>query len=248
MNKPWITFDLDGTLLHNPYWRLHLAPWIHAQASHRGVEWLQIWQPLSQEGNRRWQKGNWSGAYDWADIVKTVYGLSLPHPQTVPWDSIASLTLPGVLWMLSALSTLPVRLGIITNGLWANQEPYLKSLHWDTIFETIVTTDFKSVCKPDPAVFLAFPGPVLCHVGDRMFHDVLVAKRARTIAVLYQSKQTAEGRYDPVSPSQLVPDHIIRDYWSFPDLIQNFLSNNPPTTQNFESFGPTLNPCKFPLC
>ena len=250
MSKPWITFDVDGTLLHNPYWRLHLRPWIRAQARRRGVDWLRVWQPLAAEGNRRWQRGDWAGAYNWADIVATVYGLSLPDPHTVPWDSIASLTLPGVLWMLSALTTLPVRLGIVTNGLWANQVPYLKSLHWDTIFETIVTTDDKSVCKPDPSVFLSFPGSVLCHVGDRMFHDVLAAKRARTIAVLYQSEQTAEDRYDPISPSQLVPDHIIHNFWSFPDLIRNLLYHTPLNNPmvKFESFAPTVSPYKYPLC
>ncbi|PSR30942.1 MAG: hypothetical protein C7B46_17375 [Sulfobacillus benefaciens] len=227
MSKPWITFDIDGTLLHNPYWRLHLGPWIRIQARRRGIDWLQLWHPLALEGNRRWKSGDWSGAYNWADIVKTVYGLRLPQPQTVPWDTIAALTLPGVLWMLSALTALPVRLGIITNGLWSNQGPYLKSLYWENVFETIVTTDAQWVCKPNPSVFLAFPGPVLCHVGDRMFHDVLAAKRARTTAVLYQAKQTDEDRYDPISPSRLAPDYILHDYWSFPDLIQNLLCHTP---------------------
>ncbi|MHB1611695.1 MAG: HAD family hydrolase [Sulfobacillus sp.] len=223
MGAPWITFDLDGTLLKNPYWRLHLAPWLKAQAALHRENWNHWWNLMAQEGDRRWHEGDWIGAYDWSDIIAKLFGLSLSVPSKVAWPTIADLTLPGVLWMLESLRLLPIKLGVVTNGLWANQGPYLQSLGWDELFETIVTTSPEAGCKPDPKVFNAFDGPILCHVGDRIYHDVLAAHRAHTMAILYQPRIVAEDRSDPLSPATVIPDRVIFQHWDLPAVIHSLL-------------------------
>lgn len=223
MPTPWITFDLDGTLLKNPYWRLTLFPWIQQESARHHVDWKQFWQPVIDEGQKRWVEGRWVEAYDWEDIIQRVWGKNPPQPELVPWNRVASLSLPGVLWMLSKLQHYPVRLGIITNGLAVNQLPFIRSLGWDRIFETIVTTNRTTGCKPNPRVFHAFDGAILCHIGDRLNHDVLVAHRAHVTSILYQPEWHPEDRFDPLSPALVVPHHVISDYWGLPALIDHLL-------------------------
>lgn len=226
MPTPWVTFDLDGTLLQNPYWRLTLFPWIQQQsANRRHSDWKQFWDPIVQEGQQRWKAGRWVEAYDWSDIIRQVWNQEAPRPEKVAWQQVAPLCLPGVLWLLPILKTYPVRLGIITNGLAENQLPFIQSLGWDRIFEVIVTTTEKTRCKPDPRVFTPFDGPILCHIGDRVNHDVLVAQRAHTTSVLYQPHWNPEDRHDPLSPARVIPHYILPDYWELPALIRHLLRN-----------------------
>lgn len=223
MPTPWVTFDLDGTLLQNPYWRLTLFPWIQQQSAHRHQDWTQFWQPIVEEGQQRWETGRWVAAYDWSDIIYKVWNQEAPRPEMMPWQQVASLCLPGVLWLLQVLKTYPVRLGIITNGLAENQLPFIQSLGWDSIFDVVVTTTEETRCKPDPRVFRPFEGPILCHIGDRVNHDVLVAQRAHVTSVLYQPQWHREDRFDPLSPSRVIPDYVLTDYWELPPLIQHLL-------------------------
>ncbi len=223
MPKPWITFDLDGTLLKNPYWRLTLFPWIQQESARHHLKWPQFWQPVVNEGQKRWAQGRWVEAYDWEDIIQRVWSKKPPQPGMFAWHHVASLSLPGVLWMLSVLQDYPVRLGIVTNGLAVNQLPFIQSLGWHKTFDTIVTTNENTRCKPDPRVFTAFDGPILCHIGDRVNHDVLVAHRAHVTSVLYQTDWRPEDRFDPLSPALVLPNHILSDYWDLPKLIDHLL-------------------------
>ncbi len=230
MLTPWITFDLDGTLVKNPYWRLTLFPWIQKESARRRLDWQDFWQPIADEGQHRWDQGLWVDAYDWSDIIRRVWKEEPPEPSMVPWHQVASLTLPGVLWLLSVLKTYPIRLGIITNGLERNQMPFIKSLGWDQIFDTVVTTNKVTRCKPDPRVFSLFDGPILCHVGDRVHHDVLVACRAQVTSILYQPKWYSEDRVDPLSPAWPMPNHVITHYWGLPKLVTHLLVAGPPAS------------------
>ncbi len=217
--RPWVTFDLDNTLVRNPYWRLHFGPWLQATV---GQEWRSLWGQFRREGERRWRSGRWVSSFDWTDIAGTLGLPPLPLPTRPPASAVTPLVLPGALSTLMAIKRLPVRLGLVTNGFLPFQRPYLEALGWDYLFERIVTPDVTLRAKPDSRIMDAL-SPGVVHIGDRLSHDVLVAHRSHRLGVLIGVSAQELDRIDPWSPTVVRPDFVLENLRGLPALIQSLL-------------------------
>lgn len=220
---PWLTFDMDNTLMRSPYWRLHLRPWLKAHT--RGPDYKTLWQTLREAGEDRWQRGDWTASFDWPDIVRSLGLPTLPDPLEPHPDEVRSLIIPGVEEALVHLRRLPLRLGLVTNGFLRFQLPYLRAVGWDRLFDSLVGPDVTGTAKPDPAMFATLT-PGLAHVGDRLSHDVLVAKRAGRVGILVGELQPETDRLDRTAPPVVTPDFVLSDFEDLPSLIRQLLKTH----------------------
>lgn len=223
VEKPWVTFDMDRTLAKSPYWRLHFLPWLQVEAARRGDDFNLLRQRFHAESEARWRRGDWVQSFDWPDIAATI-GLP-PVPDALPpsTEAVRALVLPGVERMLWELRALDVHLGVVTNGFFACQMPYLKALGWNFLFDAVITPDLVGCAKPDPAA-LASLQPGLVHIGDRLSHDILVAQRSRRKSILLGPEGPETDRIDPLSPARITPDFHVPDARHVPPIIRALLA------------------------
>ncbi|WP_053959558.1 HAD family hydrolase [Sulfobacillus thermosulfidooxidans] len=218
-----ISCDFDGTLMQNPYWRLHLKPWLISFGQSRRQSWPELWQLMLQESLLRLQKGQSAGAYDWKDIVHTLFQAYLPDPAVPPRSQVLPLVYPDVWDFLHWSFNYPVRLHLVTNGFMTNQLPYLKALGWDKILASWTGSE-RGFTKPDPRIFDGIPDLDI-HIGDRLAHDVLGAKRASVFAVHLKRHDVGEEQdgWDPLSPAHCQADLTIKTLEEMPKAIQLLL-------------------------
>lgn len=100
------------------------------------------------------------------------------------WDTCFPLSIvarEGLAETLSALHTLGIRLGIVTNGEVQFQEPKIKQLAIGRYLSTVVISEAMHVRKPDPRIFAHALAEVSCpalhtwFVGDDPINDILGA-------------------------------------------------------------------------
>ncbi|OLZ09221.1 HAD family hydrolase [Sulfobacillus thermosulfidooxidans] len=220
-----ISCDFDGTLMQNPYWRLHLKPWLISFSQSHHQSWSQLWQLMRQESLSRLQKGQSTKAYDWKDIVQTLFQTHLPDPVVPPRAQVLPLVYPDVWDFLHWSVSYPVRLHLVTNGFMTNQLPYLKALGWDKILASWTGSE-SGFTKPDPRIFDSIPD-LDVHIGDRLAHDVLGAKRASIFAVHLRRNDVGEEQdgLDPLSPAHCQADLTIKTLKEMPEAIARLLPN-----------------------
>ncbi len=220
--KPWVTFDLDNTLIRSPFAYLHFLPWLKDQAQKRNLGDDQLWERIRGHAERKWRRGDWVPSFDWATIVQESGLDVLPDPMQPRAVNLRPLVLPHVDRMLRELRRLPVSLALVTNGFYAYQAPYVRALGWDYVFDAIITPDRSGYAKPHPLTF-AEVTPGLVHVGDRLTHDVLVAHRAGRLAIRAGHRSPERDRIDPLSPTRIHPDLTVEDYRQLPAIIEYLL-------------------------
>lgn len=196
----WMTFDLDGVLMENPF-QLGVFPHIvehlvrHCQEAGKGREresevlrreifrrLLAIHRKRLQAADRAYQ------AYDWDAIVAELaddYGCRealrveelVQHychePYIKRYDEADRV--------LSRLKEQGWRIGVITNGYTRYQVPVLEALGLYSCIDTIVTPDTAYGIKPESVIFHAIPGVrdgVWIHVGDTLTHDIYGGREA----------------------------------------------------------------------
>ncbi len=218
-----VTFDLDGTLLRSPFWRLHLRPWLARVAQAQSVTVQDLWDPLDQAADALWRTGDWVGAFDWGTLIEKTLGMALPSLDDPDPQAVRRLVMPYVAQTLPQLLRLPVRYAVVTNGLYAYQVPYLRALGWLGWLSPVITPDLAGTAKPDPRVFSSL-GSVLCHVGDRPDHDTVAARRAGVVAVQCGPRPTGHDRVDRLANGHVQPDWEIEDFRELPQLIQRLLA------------------------
>lgn len=222
----WVTFDLDNTLIKNPYWRLHFRPWLEHQATVLDLNYRHLWEQFRREGQRRWQDGHWVESFDWPDIAASLALPPLPDPAVPDLDALRSLVIPGAEAALRHIQSIGLRLGLVTNGFLRFQLPYLTALGWDTLFDLLITPDQTGFAKPDQRMMDAVT-PGLAHIGDRLSHDVLVAQRSNRLGILVGTPGFETDRLDPLGPSEVVPDFAIGTLMELPLLIESQVSLDP---------------------
>lgn len=216
-----VTFDLDGTIFRSPFWRLHLRPWLEL-LSHQGRgEWWDLWTKIRDLGTRKWQRGDWVGAFDWNAIILEALGEVLPRPEVPLWAAVKPLLMPYVSETLLSLTEIGVDYAIVTNGFYSYQAPYLEALGLERWFHHIVTPDRVGAAKPDPRVFSQL-GPVLCHIGDRPEHDAVAAKRAGIVSIQMGPAPSVPDRPDFLAAA-VTPDITVDDFRSLPTVIKGLL-------------------------
>lgn len=227
MMKKWITFDLDGTLMQNPF-----VGWVFPEIETAIVSQLpsgnndfNVKESLVREHERRLFKNDLVSAYDWDDIVQQLLHslgllLFIDVETIVKRHSIipkVHLLEDGTLEVLDRLKDLGYSLAAVTNGFYKYQYPVMEVLGLVPLFDAIVTPDLVGCGKPDTGIFklLEKEGKIVAHVGDRLDHDVQLANLYGTLSMFIYGKLPAELK--GLSSSERINDpafrKICQDKW-----------------------------------
>ncbi|WP_035299249.1 HAD family hydrolase [Brevibacillus thermoruber] len=188
--KRWITFDLDGTLMQNPF-----GGWVFPEIAAAVAGWLgrpyDIVAELVREHERRLRQGRYVEAYDWDGMLAELLGrlgiresveiAAIVQKHAVPPKiRLLEAEVPAV---LAALQAKGYALAAVTNGFYKYQNPVMKVLGLAEYIAAVVTPERAGAGKPDPAIFRPLGGEVVAHVGDRLDHDVQLANRCGVFSV-----------------------------------------------------------------
>ncbi|HET7626823.1 MAG TPA: HAD family hydrolase [Bacillales bacterium] len=227
MNKgqKWITFDLDGTLMQNPF-----KKWVFPEIAETLADEIpdaDIIDELVREHSVRMGERRYREAYDWDDMLNKVaacYGAShaLSVERMVKQHSVVPkvyLLEEGIREVLRKLSDKGYALGIITNGLGKYQLPVLETLQLKDHFAKIVTPDHAGYAKPDLRTadpFTENGDELVAHVGDRVDHDVYFANRLGCLSFLIDRDMPEQVRCQ--SPKDRTQNEsyvgILKEKWS----------------------------------
>ena len=112
------------------------------------------------------------------------------------------------------------RLGLVSNGLAADQRPKIERFGLDRFFPAVVISEEVALRKPDPAIFayaleqLGAAGRPAAYVGDNPAHDVAGAHAAGLASVWLRR---ADGWHD--SAGALRPDAELGSLAGLPPLL-----------------------------
>lgn len=236
--KKWITFDLDGTLMQNPFGK-YVFPEIEKLVSglKPGCETVK---EIVLENERRMQNNEYPSAYDWDDILNqflqnneiaisiSIEELVRKHSQ-IPKVYLLEEGIPEV---LCELKTRGYSLAVITNGFYKYQYPVMEVLGIVDFFDEVITPDLVKCGKPnvDMGRSLLETGTIVAHVGDRVDHDVVLANVLGAKSILVdrhlsesikafppevRSFEVAEWKK---TTGEVEDDRLLNDH-RFPDII-----------------------------
>lgn len=208
MSGKWITFDLDGTLMQNPF-GAHVFPEIQELLSNAMTKEFQATQALVAEHELRMNEKRYVEAYDWDGIVQTVLeregvALAIDVEQLVlkhcvtPKVYLLEEEIPHV---LQTLKDEGYSLAVATNGFYKYQAPVLQAIGIYDYFDKVITPEMVGTGKPDVGMLKEFdPQTIAAHVGDRIDHDIYLANQLNIPAILINRKLPAE--LEGLTPSQ----------------------------------------------
>ena len=218
----WITFDLDGTLMQNPFVG-HVFPDLERLISREVKSSDSVIAMLVKEHDRRMQFGQIVEAYDWDEIVADLlkeYGVDLQidveelvHKHCT--DGKVYLLDEHVIGTLQALKRNGYQLAVVTNGYYKYQAPVLKKLAIYDYFDLIVTPERSGYAKPDARILdeVVRQGEIIAHVGDRLDHDIIMANEEGIQSVFINRKlpeaigeKEIDSRLDAVGVEQFLKD------------------------------------------
>lgn len=199
--KRWISFDLDGTLMQNPFMKA-VFPEIKTLILGRSQRNYDVIKSLIDEHERRMRSGLTVAAYDWDDIVQleiNQQGLSLSIDVEAivrkyckaPYIHLLDETIVPALEQLRAAG---FSIAAVTNGFYQYQFPVLEGLGIAHYFDEVVTPERCGSGKPDIGMltYLRKTGEIAAHVGDRLEHDVYMANQAGVPSVFIHRKLSDE--------------------------------------------------------
>jgi len=197
-HKTVIFFDLDGTLMVNPFNRQIFPEVFAGLAAQTGRSADQWALEVFGENARRMadpDPANFPATMDWDDIIATVaawHGATFqrgtlpplvekyavpPYINTLD-DAVSALRKlrePGHRWLVVA-----------SMGLSKYQNPVMKALGLYDCFDDFLMPDLNGYLKTDPRFYERYTasGRQLIHVGDNYIHDVKVPKQIGAHPVL----------------------------------------------------------------
>ncbi|MGM8215109.1 HAD family hydrolase [Bacillaceae bacterium W0354] len=180
----WISFDLDGTLMQNPFVG-HVFPELEELISPKLGPGKSFKELLVSEHNRKMQLGQIVEAYNWDEIaidllkeyeidlqvnVEEICNKHCVEPKIYLLDEY-------VIESLQYLKKRGYQLAVVTNGYYKYQAPVLKELAIYDLFDVIITPDRSGYAKPDARILneLLERGELVAHVGDRIDHDIVMS-------------------------------------------------------------------------
>ncbi|MUK89022.1 HAD-IA family hydrolase [Ornithinibacillus sp. L9] len=193
MMKRWITFDLDGTLMQNPFveW---IFPEIVCTINQQLNQVIDIQELILEEHEIRMKENRIVDAYDWDDIVsKVIEKLNIPIKVDVTQLVKKHAVIPkiyllenNILTSLNELKKTGYSLAAVTNGYSFYQVPVMKELGLDILFDKVITPDLCGYAKPDERILnqLLDDGEIFAHIGDRIDHDIILANKLGITSVL----------------------------------------------------------------
>lgn len=179
--RPQIGVYLDGDHFFEGYSRINRALW---DAFERG----EI--PMSAL-----RQGRWEQAFERMDVQagEWLVDFALDYQQRCPGKPHL---MAGTVEVLAALKA-DFRLGIISNGITANQERKLRSAGIREFFDDLITIDLAGFPKPDPRIFsfalerAGVPASRAMHIGDSYQSDVLGAHAAGFSVIFFNPEGDA---------------------------------------------------------
>jgi FMN phosphatase YigB (HAD superfamily) len=187
--EPVISFDLDHTLMINPFRRWvfpEIEAWLSPQlpASSTAMEYIL------REHRSRLTHQDKVAAYDWDGILEAVCQQVQSTPPFTIKDLVHKHAVIGKVWLyadtlpsLHCLKQKKIPLIAATNGWECYQRPVTDCLGITSFFSEYHTPVHCGAVKPE-ASFFDFRGHrSLIHVGDRLNQDILGANRAGVTSV-----------------------------------------------------------------
>lgn len=181
MIHKWITFDLDGTIMQNPF-MTHVFPEVQRLITNKNKDLIQCIDAFVAEHQQRLRESKYVEAYDWEEIVATYTRLNDLDISLNVEETVKKYCVPGAIYLLEegiieVLQKLRQRgysLAVVTNGFSIFQLPVMDALGLTPYFDRILTPDKVGYAKPDIRVFTVH-GEIIAHVGDRLDQDVIPA-------------------------------------------------------------------------
>jgi FMN phosphatase YigB (HAD superfamily) len=198
--------DLDGTVFENRL-RRFMVPGLEEAVLYRRRR-----RPRLRPPSGRWHRLRSTLGRPWLGVIRRVALRTLPR-RTVLYADV-----PPV---LTALRDLGFRIGAVTNGYHVYQEPLLEGLGILALFDRLVTPERTGVVKPHPRMWTeGFGGePVVLHVGDRLYDDVVGAHAAGIFAVwLVRRPRKGNARLRRLLEVAR-PDATVGSLWEVLDLV-----------------------------
>ncbi|WP_252502228.1 HAD family hydrolase [Sporosarcina sp. Marseille-Q4943] len=184
MKKKWITFDLDGTLMQNPFVG-HVFPEIERRILLENKLLENIIGEIVKEHETRLQDGRTAEAYDWDDIVMNYIEANYLKSSINVEEILRGfceepnvyLLEESICEVLFELRQKGFSLAVVTNGFTKYQLPVMDVLKLTEHFDLVVTPQEAGYAKPDERVFgsVSELGEMIAHVGDRIDHDIIPA-------------------------------------------------------------------------
>ncbi len=182
--KKWITFDLDGTLMQNPFVG-YVFPEIERRLLEQNGKLEQIVQQFVLEHESRLKAEKYAEAYDWDGIVAHYVKMNQLAIKIDVEEILRDYCIAPAIYLLEdnlseileELREKGYLLAVVTNGFKKFQLPVMDVLKLTSHFDIIVTPEEVGYAKPDKRVYGSIMelGEIAAHVGDRIDHDVLSA-------------------------------------------------------------------------
>lgn len=198
MEKKWITFDLDETLMQNPFkgWVFpEIVEMIKYNLEDKDVDIMEL---IVDEHYKKMSNNQILEAYDWEHIVEELLEkLNLKIKIDIEKMVIKHCEVPKIHLLeetiLSSLQRIKDKgyaLAVATNGYYKYQYPVLEKLELVGLFDEIITSDSAGCAKPDIQMLniLQKEGKLVAHVGDRIDHDILLANNLNIISIFINKK------------------------------------------------------------
>ena len=231
----WLTFDLDGVLIENPFMSgvfPEIAETIARRFNHT-VDCMmpkdqlhqEVFARIKKEYQRRFSSDNPHTAYDWDEIVNQVaQDFSYPDKIDVEELVIKYCKPPHIKAydraddLLKKLKEVGWKIGVITNGYRRYQQPVLEALDLMKYVDQLITPQGVETIKPDPSIFDEIEGlktDKWFHIGDTISHDILGGNIGGAKTILVYREMVGQLRDIPVSkrvksdPGQDLIDQIL---------------------------------------
>ncbi|WP_062108163.1 HAD family hydrolase [Bacillus niameyensis] len=209
--KKWITFDLDETLMQNPF-----GKWVFPEVENLVSSFHikdGILKKIRNEHKRRMDQQKLRDAYDWDNIIKQVLREEGIQLEINIESLVRKHSIPPKVYLLeeNLLNTLDrvkqkgFSLGVVTNGFYKYQFPVMESIGLADVMDMIVTPCQTDCAKPDISMVKRLPGEgeIVAHVGDRLDHDVSFANELGIQSILIDREMPEEMRkLAPVNRAQ----------------------------------------------
>lgn len=194
MKREWITFDLDGTLMQNPF-----GEWVFPEIEHifqqATLTEEKIVPMLVAEHKYRMKKGHVVEAYDWDHIVQHILNQQdisalINVEKLVQKHAVQPkvyILEENIISILQQLKTKGYLLAAVTNGFLKYQLPVLDALQLTPLFDRIITPEIARYGKPHIKMvdsLIDKDNHLVAHVGDRIDHDVVFAHRLSIPSIL----------------------------------------------------------------
>jgi HAD superfamily hydrolase (TIGR01549 family) len=234
-----VSFDLDGVLIQNPF-KHGVGP--HLRAHVRSGRELRDLDPdeanqriqaaVEDEVRARMGRSDLVAAYDW----DAIFGLVARRFGAEPLPDVADLVrhycgVRGTIWLLDGaadvlerLTRAGVRIVAATNGFHRYQEPVLEALGILPYFAEVRTPDTTGFAKPDRGILAGVDG-LVAHVGDMLYHDVLVARRLGVQAIWCTDALPEPVR--ALAPAERARDPLFLTYFEKVREVQPYRQAHP---------------------